>query len=82
MSKNCSYNFLQYCTAHTDLQNGAKKIYKGKQYRNEETQNIYEFIEFIEHSPEGQVRAKNLTKGLIEILTSESWFSFHRVPKK
>ncbi len=72
---------MRICTAGTDLQEALPKIYKGKQYRDEKTNDVYEFISFIDYCS-GQVRARNVTKDITELLTSKEWFSLHSIPKE
>jgi len=71
-------NYLQVCTAGTDLQHGIPKIYEGKKYRNVKTSDIYSFNFFLGNL--GTVSARNLTKGIDETLSAHEWFSFLRVP--
>jgi hypothetical protein len=76
-------SYMRYCTALSDLQQGAKRIYLGKFYESKAGE-IYSFVSFIDCCPDGQVFVRNHSRGgLRELLTLKEWNSFIRVnPQK
>ena len=42
--------YWRFCTARTDLEEFARQGYRGRQYRDEKTGNLYKFFGFVKNS--------------------------------
>jgi hypothetical protein len=72
---NMSTQNVQFETAYDILFNEAKRVYRGKKFQDTKTEEVYQFISFMSYCIDGQVRTRNLTKGIEELLPFNRWFA-------
>ncbi len=69
----------RYITAYAVLHDSAEKVYKGKQFENPRTGQVYEFSTF----PTNQkfMSARNIKTGELESIKLQDWWNFVLVSK-
>ncbi len=74
--------YFQHSTPATVLRDGAKKIYAGRRFSDPKTNQVYEFLSFMDYCVDGQVRVRNISKGKTELLTYKQWYSLLEIAQK